>query len=388
MIQDLMAGLDEAQAAFRTEIRALLSQERVRESAARIAAYPPDTEAAHLDVRRWLGAEGLLAPAWPAQYGGRGLGAAEAALVTEELTRAGIPDDVQVLSIDIVGMMLLHEGTETQRKTHLPPLAAGEQIATVLFTEPECGSDLSALRTRAEPDGDGWRLYGSKVYNMKSRYGEFAVCAARTTASPVPMHGITLFLLPLRSPGVHVEPVPSLGNDTFNLVVIDGVRLTEADVVGQVDDGWRLMNELLQLERTGVDFHAKARRLLDLVLDRAAATGRLSDPAYAVPLAELDAKLHAAHALAWQQVARLDAGSPDPVRSAMAKWYASEQARPVLDAGLDLYGLDAALTAWDGHAPDGGLLEAGYRMGPSHRLASGTSEVMLYLIATNGLGLL
>lgn len=381
-------GLTPAEAGFRDQVRALLAEERVRSLAAQIAAYPPGREATHLDVHRWLGERGWLAPNWPQEYGGAGLGAAQAAIVTEEMTLAGIPDDVHVLSIDIVGRLLLEVGTEEQKKRHLPALAAGEQIATVLFTEPETGSDLSGLRTTARRDGDGWRLYGQKIYNMKSQYGEVALCAARTTESPVAMHGITLFLLPLRSPGVHVEPVPTLCNDRFNLVVIDGVRLTGADALGEVDNGWSLMNDLLQLERTGVDFHAKARRLLDLVIDRAAANGRLADPAYALPIAALDARLRAGHAMAWQQVRNLGAGTPDPVASAMAKWYVTEQIRPVLDTGLEVCGLDGVLTAWDGAAPDGGVLEAGLRLGPSHRLASGTSEVMLYLIATNGLGLL
>ncbi|MER6781383.1 MULTISPECIES: acyl-CoA dehydrogenase family protein [unclassified Streptomyces] len=381
-------GLTPAEEEFRGRVRALLAEDRVRALADEIAAYPPGTEATHLPVHRWLGERGWLAPNWPQEYGGAGLGAAEAAIVTEEMTLAGIPDDVHVLSIDIVGRFLLEVGTEEQKKRHLPALAAGEEIATVLFTEPDAGSDLSALRTTARRDGDGWRLYGRKIYNMKSQYGEVALCAARTTESPVAMHGITLFLLPLRSPGVHVEPVPTLCNDRFNLVVIDGVRLTEADVLGEVDNGWALMSDLLQLERTGVDFHAKARRLLDLVTERAAATGRLADPAYALPLAALDARLRAGHAMAWQQVRNLGAGSPDPVGSAMAKWYVTEQIRPVLDLALEVCGLEAALTAWDGAAPDGGVLEAGLRMGPSHRLASGTSEVMLTLIATNGLGLL
>ncbi|WP_432753723.1 acyl-CoA dehydrogenase family protein [Streptomyces sp. JL2001] len=383
-----LAGLSAGEAAFRHQVRELLADDSVRRLAEEIAAYPPGVEAAHLDVRRRLGERGWLAPNWPEEYGGSGLGAAEAAIVTEEMTRAGIPDDVHVLSVDIVGRFLLEVGTEEQKKRHLPPLAAGEEIATVLFTEPEAGSDLSGLRTTARPDGDGWRLYGRKIYNMKSLYGEVALCAARTTDSPVAMHGITLFLLPLRSPGVHVEPVPAMCNDRFNLVVMDGVRLTGADVVGEVDDGWRLMTELLQLERTGIDFHAKARRLLDLVIERAAAGGRLDDPAYALPIAALDARLNAGHAMAWEQVRRLGAGRPDPVSSAMAKWYVSEQIRPVLETGLEVGGLDGVLTAWDGGAPDGGLLEAGIRLGPSHRLASGTSEVMLYLIATNGLGLL
>lgn len=375
-------------AAFRREVRALLAEDSVRETVAEIQAYPPGTEVALLDVYRTLGERGMLAPGWPAEYGGLGLGAAENAVVTEELNRAGIPDDVHVLCIDLVGAFLLHAGTAEQKARHLPALARGERIATVLFTEPEVGSDLAALRTTARRDGAGWRLRGSKVYNMKSQFGEFALCAARTTDSPVAMHGITLFLLPLRAPGVHIEPVPSITNDRFNLVVIDDVWLSDADVVGPPDEGWQLLNDMLQLERTGIDFHAKARRLLDVLIERAAARGLLDDPEWAGRLAELDAALRAGHALAWEQVRALDEGRPDPVASARAKWYTSEQIRPVLTAGTELAGLGAALTAWDGTTGDDGLWEAALRMGPAHRLASGTSEVMLFLVATTGLGLL
>ncbi|MDI6103001.1 acyl-CoA dehydrogenase family protein [Actinoplanes sp. NEAU-A12] len=377
-----------AQERFRDDVRSMLAEDRVRRAVDDVAVYRPDQEAAHLDVYRWLGARGWLAPGWPVEYGGLGLGPVESAIVTEEMALAGVPDDVHVLSVDIVGSFLLLEGTEEQRRRHLPAIARGERIATVLFTEPDCGSDLSALTTRAEPDGDGWRLYGSKIFNMKSRFGDVALCAARTTDSGVGMHGITLFLLPLRSAGVHIEPVPSMANDRFDLVVIDGVRVTRADVVGRVDDGWRSINDLLQLERTGIDFHAKARRLLDLVIRRAAQTGRLDDPAYALPLAELDARLTAGRALSWQMVQNLAEARPDPVASAMAKWYVTEQFRPILHTAMEVDGLDGALSAWDADAPGLGRLEAQYRLGPVHRLASGTSEVMLYLIATNGLGLL
>ncbi|GAA2553694.1 acyl-CoA dehydrogenase family protein [Winogradskya consettensis] len=374
--------------AFRDDVRTLLEEDSVRSTVADIAAYPPGTEVALLDVYRRLGERGWLAPGWPVEYGGLGLGAVENAIVTEELTRAGIPDDVHVLCVDLVGMFLLHAGTAEQKARHLPALARGERLATVLFSEPEAGSDLAALRTTARRDGTGWRLRGSKIYNLKSQYGDFALCAARTTDSPVAMHGITLFLLPLRAPGVHIEPVPGMANDRFNLVVIDDVRLDDADVVGEPDNGWQLLNDMLQLERTGIDFHAKARRLLDQTIDRAAEQGLLDDPEWAGRLAELDATLRAGHALAWEQVNALAGGHPDPVTSAMAKWYTSEQIRPILNAGTELAGLGAALSAWDGTTDDDGTWEAALRMGPSHRLASGTSEVMLFLIATNGLGLL
>ncbi|MGF0173650.1 acyl-CoA dehydrogenase family protein [Streptomyces sp. Marseille-Q5077] len=374
--------------AFRQEVRRFFRGPEAQRTLAAVAGHRPDEEAARLDLYRLLGERGWLAPNWPVAYGGLGLGAPEAAVVTEEMTLAGVPDDVHVLSIDIVGMFLLKAGTEEQKSRYLPALARGEQTASVLFTEPEAGSDLSALRTRAERDGEGWRLYGTKVFNMKTQFADFSLCAARTTDGAVGMHGITLFLLPVRSPGVHIEPVPSIQNDRFNLVVIDGVRLTAADVVGTVDEGWWQLNELLQLERTGIDFHGKARRLLDLVIRRAAETGRLTDPAYALQLVELDAKLRAARSLAWEMVHNLAADRADPVTSAMSKWYASEQFRPILRAGMDLEGAGGVLSAWDGEAPAQGLLEANYRLGPAHRLASGTSEIMLYLIATNGLGLL
>jgi alkylation response protein AidB-like acyl-CoA dehydrogenase len=373
---------------FRPGVRGLLAEPRVRDVVAGIAALPPGEEAGPLPVYRWLGELGWLAPAWPAEYGGLGFGPAEAAIVTEELARAGVPDDIHVLAIDIVGTFLLRVGTARQRAAHLPALARGERTAAVLFTEPECGSDLAALSTRAVPDGDGWRLYGTKTYHQKSGVADIALLAARTTTGPSAMYGITLFLLPLRAPGIHVEPMPGMGNDRFMRVVIDGVRLAAEDVIGDVDDGWRLLNEMLLLERTGIDFHAKARRILDQVIARADASGRLDDPRYALALADLDARLRAGHALAWEQVRRVESGSPDQVSSAMAKWYVTEQIRALLHVGTDVAGLDAMLTSWDGQAPDDGAFEAAYRLGPAHRLASGTSEIMLYLIATNGLELL
>ncbi|GGL99315.1 MULTISPECIES: acyl-CoA dehydrogenase family protein [Micromonospora] len=372
---------------FRAEVRRFLAEPRVRDAVVEIARYPAGREPALLDIYRWLGERGWLAADWPTRYGGADLGPTEAAVVTEEMGLAGVPDDLHVLSIDLVGAFVLRHGSDAQRAAHLPALARGERMATVLFTEPEAGSDLAALRTRAEPDGDGWRLTGSKIYNQKSQFAEVALCAARTTESPVPFHGITLFLLPLRSAGVHIETVPGIGNDQFTLVVIDGVRLTADDVVGRPDDGWQLINELLLRERTGIDFHAKTRRQFELLVRQAAATGALDDPAYADRLADLDARLRAGHALAWEMVADLARGEPDPVRSAMAKWFVTEQVRDVMAAAGDGLGLDLALSAWDGEAPQEGLLEAAYRASPTQRLASGTSEIMLYLIATSGLEL-
>jgi alkylation response protein AidB-like acyl-CoA dehydrogenase len=375
----------EEQREFRARVRDFLRSPPVLDAVARITTAPPADEPGRLDIYRWLGERGWLAPNWPERYGGLGRGLTEAAIVTEEMCLAGVPDDAHVLGIDIVGNFLLEVGTGEQRARWLPRLARGESLAAVLFTEPGCGSDLSRLTTRAEQDGDGWRLYGTKVYNQKTQFADIALCAARTSQGPVPFDGITLFLLPLRSPGVVIRPVENITNDRFHEVVVDGVRLTTDDVVGTVGDGWQLMNEMLVLERTGIDFHAKIRRWLDSVAPEVRGRG---DADLEGRFTELDARLRAGHALAWRVVTELAAGDPVPTTAAMAKWYITEQARAVIRFCLDVRGMSGVLSAWDPEPPDHGLVEAACRYAPTHRLGSGTSEIMLYIIASSALELL
>jgi alkylation response protein AidB-like acyl-CoA dehydrogenase len=380
-------SLTARQRAFRGEVQAFLCSARVLEAIEAIRRYPPGTEPGLLDIYTWLGERGWLAPSWPECYGGLGLGAAESAIVTEEMCLAGVPDDAHVLSIDIVGTFLLNVGTDEQKRRLLPALARGKSIATVLFTEPGCGSDLASLTTRAERAGDGWRLSGTKIYNQKTQFSELGLCAARTSESPVPWHGITLFLLPTASPGVVIRPIENMTNDRFHEVVIDGVELGLDDVVGTPDDGWQLMNDMLVLERTGIDFHAKIRRWLNSV----AAAGHgdaVHGAAWAERFAELDARLQAGRALAWRVIADIDQGTVNPATAAMSKWYVTEQARDVAQFCRDTRGMSGVLSAWDPEAPDLGLVEAASRYAPTHRLGSGTSEVMLYIVASTALGLL
>lgn len=379
--------LTAGQRVFRRQVRDFFAEDRVRRAVDALQDHAPGEESGLLEVYRWLGERGWLAASWPVEYGGLGLTAVEAGIVLEEMVFHGVPEDQHVLSIDTVGQFLLQAGTPEQRARHLPPLARGEQIATVLFTEPHCGSDLAALRTRAVPDGDGWRLTGRKVFNQKSQFGEFALCAARTSHGPVRYHGITLFLVPLRSPGVLINPVPSMGDERFNEVVIEDVRLSAGHVVGRVDEGWQPINDMLLLERTGMDFQAKLRRWLAVVVEHARRTGRIHEPALAQRLVELDARLKAARALAWRMVRAQAAGTPDPVAAAASKWFVTQQSDEVVRLGVEVMGLDGLLSRWDPQAPDLGRPEAVYRQSPAHTLASGTSEVMLQIIAASGLAL-
>ncbi|MEV8516355.1 acyl-CoA dehydrogenase family protein [Dactylosporangium sp. NPDC051484] len=384
---DTAIELTGEQEKFRAEVCELLCEDSVRVAVARSRRMPYGQETGLLDVHRRLGERGWLAVNWPPEYGGLGATLVEKAILTEELILHGVPDTVHTLGIDIVGLALHLFGTEEQRRRLLPGLARGETTASVLFSEPAIGSDLASLTTRAEPDGDGWRLYGRKRYSMKTHQSDFALCAARTSSGPVAFHGITLFIVPLRSVGVSIDPLWNLSDERFDDVTLSGIRVNRADVLGEVDDGWQVINRILPLERTGIDSAAKAARLLDALLRHAATTGRLAEPAYAQRLLDLDARVRAARLLAWRCVLNLRDGRPDEVHSATAKWYSSEVAKELSGLALEVTGLDGVLDARDAAAVADGVFDAAYREAPGLTLAAGTSEIMLYFVGTSGLGL-
>ncbi|MGK5555182.1 acyl-CoA dehydrogenase family protein [Actinomadura kijaniata] len=365
---------------FREEVRRLLREDAVRAEIAQARRVPYGQETGLLDVHRRLGKLGWLAVNWPERYGGAGATIVEKAILTEELIRHGVPDNVHLLGIDIVGMAIHLFGTPEQKERFLPGLARGDITANVLFSEPDVGSDLASLATRAEPDGDGWRLYGRKIYNMKAQHSEFGLCAARTSTGPVNFSGITLFLVPLQSMGVVIEPVWNLSEERFDLVTLDGIRVGREDVLGEVDDGWQVLGRVLPLERTGLDHSAKAERALAALREHA-------PPGCEQRLAELETRVRAARLLAWRCVANLHAGRPDEVHSATAKWYTSETAKEVASAAVELIGPRALLDARDPEAIADGVFDAALREAPGLTLAQGSSEIMLYFVATSKLGL-
>jgi alkylation response protein AidB-like acyl-CoA dehydrogenase len=381
-------GFTPEQEAFRRKVCDFLSEDRVRKIVEAARRLPPGEEPGMLEVYRRLGERRWLAVNWPEEYGGLGRGLAEKSILTEELIRHGVPDLVHVVSIDIVGLIVQMVGTEEQRRRLLPPLARGESSASVLYTETGAGSDLAALSTRAVPDGDGWRLYGRKVYSLKTQFADWALCAARTSESDAAAYGITLFVVPLRTPGVTVRLLPGLSDDAFGDVSLEGIRLTRDDVLGPVDEGYQVINRVIPVERTGMEFQAKARRLLDLIVRRLDELGELDEPGAGPRLVELHARARAAQLLSWRVIDELRRDRIDNVHTAMAKWYSTELFKLICQAGTDRLGLDAVLSAHDRRAPYAGAVEHAGRDAPGYTLSAGTSEIMQYLIASAGLRLL
>lgn len=370
-------GLTDQEKRYRDEVRRELRSPAVLAALAEL----PEGDIGGPELRRLyrlLGERGLLGPHWPARYGGRGRTAAEGIIVTEELVRAGIPDTLHISTIQIAGQFLLMAGTEEQKLRYLPGMARGEDYVSVLFTEPDTGSDLGSLATTARPDGDGWLLNGTKVFSLKTPLARYTLCAARTAAAGTKYAGISLFLLDMTVPGIRVTPIPSIFDEPFYRVELTDARADRGALLGAEGDGWALLSKVLAVERTGIDYYLKAERWLDAALTCISAwpPARRDAGGLLEEVGRHAAGLHASRLMAWEMLDAIMAGQADEIATAMAKFYASEQA--------------SAVGRWGGTIPDAAdrvtspaarILDEGYLEAPGVTLSGGASELMLQLVA-------
>ncbi|MFI7289413.1 acyl-CoA dehydrogenase family protein [Streptomyces anulatus] len=370
-------GFTEEQQRFRADVRKTLRSAEVRAAAAG-ATGADGVEPDARPLYRLLGSLGLLAVHWPVEFGGDGRPPADAAIVAEELVRAGVPDTFHVNTIQIVGQFLLMAGSDEQKRRYLPALARGESFASVLYTEPDAGSDLGALRAVAEPDGDGYRITGTKVFSLKTRFVDLGLCAARTTPGAGKYQGISLFLVGLDAPGVTVSVIPGIGDEHFHRVDLDSVRVPGAALLGPRDEGWPLLNEALAIERTGLDYHLKAERWLDAALE--ALIDGAPESAHEDRLEQIGrwyGMLTADRVLAWEVVTAIAADQVDQVATAVAKYHSSELAQSIAVWAAGLAGPEQRAN----HTGAAVTLDSAYREAPGLTLSAGTSEVMLQIMA-------
>jgi alkylation response protein AidB-like acyl-CoA dehydrogenase len=370
-------GFTEDQQRFRADVRKTLRSAEVRmaaEEATGAHGVEPDAR----PLYRLLGELGLLAVHWPAEYGGQGRPLTDAAIVAEELVRAGVPDTFHVNTIQIVGQFLLMAGSEDQKRRYLPALARGESFASVLYTEPDAGSDLGALRAVAEPDGDGYRITGTKVFSLKTRFVDLGLCAARTTPNAGKYQGISLFLVDMSDPGVTVSVIPGVGDEHFHRVDLDAVPVSAGNLLGPRDEGWPLLNEALAIERTGLDYHLKAEHWLEAALEALIERGTESQSdAQLEQIGRWFGALTADHVLAWEVLTGIAADQVDQVSTAVAKYHSSELAQSIAAWAADIPSPEQRAN----RAKAAVTLDSAYREAPGLTLSAGTSEVMLQIMA-------
>ncbi len=269
--------------AFRAEVRAFLA-EQLPDDWPGIGALPADEAAAF--VGRWRGTlheHGLLGLAWPAEYGGGGRTKLEQVVLVEECARAMVPlgPASDTVSVKMVGNTLLKWGTEEQKCRFLPRILSGDDVWCQGFSEPNAGSDLAGLSTRAMLDGDSWVIDGQKIWTSFATEANWIFVLARTDPTVSKHRGITFLLCPMDTPGIAVRPIRMLtGGSEFNEVFFDGVRVPADHVVGPVHGGWAVATSLLGHERgeeaalNPIMFRHEYDRLVALARDH----GRLDDP--------------------------------------------------------------------------------------------------------------
>jgi alkylation response protein AidB-like acyl-CoA dehydrogenase len=251
-------------AALRSELRTLVKEQVPEGFMGAFTDDPADLEAAQRFCRT-LADSGLLCLAWPQEYGGRGASVWEQTVVREEMWAHHEPRGAQYMGVNWVGPTLMRYGTEEQQRKHLPPIAAGEVIWCQGFSEPEAGSDLASLRTTARRDGDGWLISGQKIWTSYATMAQWCFLLARTTKGEKKQQGLTIFLVPMSDPAIQVRPIRSMmGPHHLNEVFFDDLRVTQADVLGPVDGGWSIVQDVLSFERVGIARYARCERLLML----------------------------------------------------------------------------------------------------------------------------
>jgi alkylation response protein AidB-like acyl-CoA dehydrogenase len=370
---------DDRETAFRDEVRAWF------------AANEPGTEpvgdedlhyAWRRDFQRRLAQGGLAAVHWPVEYGGRGATLTESAIFFEELGRSGAPLPANVLGLLLAGPTIMTWGTEEQKQRHLEPILTADEIWCQGFSEPDAGSDLAALKTRAVKEGDEWVVTGQKVWTSGAQYSKWCMLVARTDAD-VPKHkGLTYFLLDMDQPGVEVLPLRQItGEPEFNELFLDGARVPDANVLGGVGNGWKVALTTLMNERAGLAFllQVRLRRLLDELIEEAASRGLLDDPVVADRLGELHMKVEIIRLTAYRGLTATEKyGQPGPEGS-LTKWMWSDTNQQLTQFAADLLG-SSALHAGDRWAYE--LLRA-----RGNSIEGGTTEVLKNIVAERVLGL-
>src|SRR3954469_4781681 len=274
--------------AFRDELRAWLVDNRPE-------AEPTEGgEDAHYGWRRrWqrrLYDGGWAAPHWPGEYGGGGASLTESAIFFEELGRARGPLPANVLGLLLGGPTLMIWGTDDQKDRYLQPILTAEEIWCQGFSEPDAGSDLASLKTRAVQDGDDWVVTGQKVWTSGAQFAKWCMLVARTDSEVAKHKGLTYFLMDMEQDAVQVRPLRQItGEAEFNELFLEEAYIADENVIGGVGNGWKVALTTLMNERAGLAFflQVRLRQLLDDLLDEAAGNGALDDPRTADKLADL-----------------------------------------------------------------------------------------------------
>ena len=377
-------------AAFREEVRTWMAEHNVGEFAALGGRGGSGDETFGFDVRQaWeyeLAAGGWTCIGWPTEYGGRGASMLEQVVFAEEYVRAKAPGRVSILGEGLLGPTVIHYGTDEQKARFLPPIVAGTELWCQGYSEPNAGSDLASVQTKAELDGDEWVISGQKVWTSLAHQADWCFVVARTDPGSARHKGLSYLLVPMDQPGVEIRPIKQLTKTAeFNEVFFTEAR-TRADlVVGQPGQGWQVALATLAFERgVGLLGHLLSfRREFDAVVAQARRRGLTEQPQWRQRLARSYAELEIIRMNTIRSLTGVE-GPAAPPEASIAKLFWASWHRELGEMMMDIEGPAATIVGED---YDLGDFHRTFLFSRSETIYGGSNQIQRNIIGERVLGL-
>lgn len=319
---------------------------------------------------------------WPVEYGGRDATLMQSAIFFEELGGVGAPLPANVLGLLLAGPTIMSWGTDAQKDRYLAPILSAEEVWCQGFSEPEAGSDLAAVKTKAVRDGDEWVVEGQKVWTSGAQFAKWCMLVARTDPEASKHKGLSYFLMDMEQEEVQVRPLVQMtGESEFNELFIEGARIPHENMLGGEGDGWNVALTTLMNERSGLGFflQVRLRQMLDRLIAEAKENGTLEDPLIEQALGDLHVRTETLRLLAYRGLSSIEQyGQPGPEGS-LTKWLWSESNQMLAQLAVSVRGVDSLM---DGDPWAYELLRS-----RGNSIEGGTTEILKNIVAERVLGL-
>jgi alkylation response protein AidB-like acyl-CoA dehydrogenase len=387
------------QQSFRDEVRSWLSKNLPKDWSSKVqAASDVPREEAYDFLRRWqrkMYDAGFVGLTWPKESGGRGLTFMEEMILQEEMALAKAPPVLNILAVGMAGPTINAYGTEEQKKRYPPKMLSCEEIWCQGYSEPNSGSDLAALQTRAVKDGDHYVINGQKVWTSLAHIADWMMLLARTDPSAPKHKGITYFLLDMHAPGVTVKPLKQITGDAeFNEVYFDNVRIHESQILGGLNNGWAVGLTTLMYERLALGFglQVRLRIALDGLVDLARRSSKNGVPASKDPvmrqkLAQMWIDTEVFKYTGARAITKLLKGELPGPEASTGKMMWVEGHQRLQELAMELEGPYAQLTKGSRWAVENGLWQYGFLRSRANSIEGGTTEIQKNIIGERVLGL-
>jgi len=346
------------------------------------------------DVVRQMGRDGWLGIGWPKEYGGQGRSEIEQFVFFDESMRARAP--VPMLTVNTVGPTLMHNGTEAQKEFFLPKILAGEIHFCIGYSEPGAGTDLAALTTRADRDGDEYVINGQKLWTSLASDADYCWLAVRTDQEAPKHGGLSMFLVDMKTPGIRIDPLRLLSDHDINAVFFDDVRVPAENLVGGLNKGWKLITSQLNHERVSLCSPGMIEGAYESVVEwagktRLAGGERVIDQDWVqINLAKVKSGIHVLRLMNWKVAwATAEGMNVNPADASTIKVFGTEFFLDAFRLLMEVMGQRAYLTPKNDsqHSIADGIVETLYRSLLILTFGGGTNEIQRDLIGLFGLGL-